>query len=128
MNNPNSSQNKDENNTELNENTGILNANVVKPRIENTINTILKKFFESYYFENQSKENKDSSQNQGNIDKICNDVIKEVYSQFNGLIVYIKDKIFMSTFVYLLLLLNQIKIFFFLDKSYILEIIFLFNL
>ena len=85
MNNPNSSQNKDENNTELNENTGILNANVVKPRIENTINTKLKQFFESYYFENQSKENKDSSHNQDNIDKICNEVIKEVNSIFNGL-------------------------------------------
>ena len=82
--NPNSSQNKDENNSEINENTGILNANVVKPRIESTINGILKKFFESYYFENQSKENKDNSHNQDNIDKICNEVIKEAYSQING--------------------------------------------
>ena len=80
----NASQNKDENNSIGNENTGILNVNVVKPKIESVMNNILKKFFENNYFENQTKQNKDTNHNQEYIDQICNEVIKDVYSQFNG--------------------------------------------
>ena len=81
----NASQNKDENNpVDGNENTGILNVNVVKPKIESVINNILKKFFENNYFENQTKQNKETNHNQEYIDQICNEVIKDVYSQFNG--------------------------------------------
>ena len=81
----NASQNKDENNSAAgNENTGILNVNVVKPKIESVINNILKKFFENNYFENQTKQNKETNHNQEYIDQICNEVIKDVYSQFNG--------------------------------------------
>ena len=84
MNNSNLAQKQDENNSEANENTGILNANIVKPKIESVINNILKKFFENNYFENQTKENKENNHNQEYIDQICNEVIKDVYSQFNG--------------------------------------------
>ena len=81
----NASQNKDENNSAAgNENTGILNVNVVKPKIESVMNNILKKFFENNYFENQTKQNKETNHNQEYIDQICNEVIKDVYSQFNG--------------------------------------------
>ena len=80
----NASQNKDENNSIGNENTGILNVNVVKPKIESVMNNILKKFFENNYFENQTKDNKEGNHNQEYIDQICNEVIKDVYSQFNG--------------------------------------------
>ena len=81
----NASQNKDENNSAGgNENTGILNVNVVKPKIESVMNNILKKFFENNYFENQTKQNKETNHNQEYIDQICNEVIKDVYSQFNG--------------------------------------------
>ena len=80
----NTSQKKDESNSGINENTGILNVNVVKPKIESVINNILKKFFENNYFENQTKENKETNHNQEFIDQICNEVIKDVYSQFNG--------------------------------------------
>ena len=81
----NASQNKDENNSAGgNENTGILNVNVVKPKIESVMNNILKKFFENNYFENQTKENKETNHNQEYIDQICNEVIKDVYSKFNG--------------------------------------------
>ena len=84
MNNSNLAQKQDENNSDANENTGILNANIVKPKIESVINNILKKFFENNYFENQTKENKENNHNQEYIDQICNEVIKDVYSQFNG--------------------------------------------
>ena len=81
----NASQNKDENNSAAgNENTGILNVNVVKPKIESVMNNILKKFFENNYFENQTKQNKETNHNQEYIDQICNEVIKDVYSKFNG--------------------------------------------
>ena len=80
----NTNQNKGEVNTGGNENTGLLNINVVKPKVETVINNILKKFFENNYFENQTKENKEKNNNQEFIDQICNEVIKEVYSQFNG--------------------------------------------
>ena len=81
----NASQNKDENNSAGgNENTGILNVNVVKPKIESVMNNILKKFFENNYFENQTKENKETNHNQEYIDQICNEVIKDIYSKFNG--------------------------------------------
>ena len=56
----------------------------VKPEIEKVINNILKKFFENKEFENQTKENKETNINQEFIDQICNEVIKDVYSQFNG--------------------------------------------
>ena len=48
------------------------------------MNNILKKFFENNYFENQTKQNKETNHNQEYIDQICNEVIKDVYSQFNG--------------------------------------------
>ena len=68
----------------INDNTGILNIDKVKPEIEKVINNILKKFFENNDFENQTKENKETNHNQEFIDQICNEVIKDVYSQFNG--------------------------------------------
>ena len=35
-------------------------------------------------YENQTKENKETNHNQEFVDQICNEVIKDVYSQFNG--------------------------------------------
>ena len=46
------------------------------------MNNIQKKFFENNEFENQTKENKETNHNQEFIDQICNEVIKDVYSQF----------------------------------------------
>ena len=78
-------QNKDEIQSGLNDNnTGILNINKIRPEIEKVMNNILKKFFENNEFENQTKENKETNHNQEFIDQICNEVIKDVYSQFNG--------------------------------------------
>ena len=68
----------------INDNTGILNMEKVKPEIEKVISNILKKFFENNEFENQTKENKETNHNQEFIDQICNEVIKDVYNQFNG--------------------------------------------
>ena len=78
-------QNKDEIQSGLNDNnTGILNINKIRPEIEKVMNNILKKFFENNEFENQTKENKETNHNQEFIDQICNEVIKDVYSQFTG--------------------------------------------
>ena len=80
----NANLNKDEKNPGGNENSSILNFNVVRPKIESVINNIIPKFFENNYFENQTKDNKEGNHNQEYIDQICNEVIKEVYPQFNG--------------------------------------------
>ena len=85
---------KEDPNQGINDNTGILNINKVRPEIEKVINNILKKFFENNEFENQTKENKDTNHNQEFIDQICNEVFKDVYTQFNGFILVCTGHLF----------------------------------
>ncbi len=71
--------------SQIKEETGILNSNDIKDKIKAVLDNIMKKFFaENNTFENQTKENVKENANQALIDHLCNEVIEEVYSQFNG--------------------------------------------